>query len=67
MEVERKRRKRRLGESAYNEEYRRWRIERMPRYLQEKSKGQKLKTIEGFDSTTAKARGLVGMGGDTQP
>ena len=40
-EVER--RQRRLEESAYNEKYRRWRTERMPKYLQEKSKGQKLK------------------------
>ena len=49
------RRERRLEGSAYNEEYRRWRTERMPRYLQEKSKGQKLKTIEPTGRRTRRA------------
>ena len=39
---------RRLEESTYNEECRRWRTERMLRYLQEKNKGQKLKTRARF-------------------
>ena len=43
--LERRDRERGLEESAYNEERRIWRTERMPRYLQEKNKGQKLKTI----------------------
>ena len=44
----RKKRERRYEESAHNEEYRRWRTERMPRYLQEKNKEQKLKTMARF-------------------
>ena len=50
LEVERREREkeRRLKESVDNEEYRRWRTARMPRYLQEKKKGQKLQTIARF-------------------
>ena len=36
------------SKSAYNEEYRRWKTKRVPRYLQERNKGQKLKTIARF-------------------
>ena len=36
LEAKRRERERRLEESAYNEEYIRWRMESMPRYLEEK-------------------------------
>ena len=41
-------RERRLEKSAYSEEYRRFRTERMLRYFQEKNKEQKLRIIARF-------------------
>ena len=52
--VEIRERERGLEESAYNEENRRWRTESMPRYLQQKNKGQKLKTIAEMSWEIAK-------------
>ena len=34
-----KRERKEIGRSPFNEGYRSWRMERMPRYLQEKNKG----------------------------
>ena len=42
-EEERKERDRRIEDSKYNREYGRLRTEELPKYLQEKSNGKKLK------------------------
>jgi len=48
LKEEKMEREKRMENSKYNEKYRRWRTESVPKYLQEKSKGERIKTIARY-------------------